>query len=81
MADLMPTHESRADCTSPTRLPTAPTASGYFALIQVNGPLAAPCRIGWGLKPLGSFCASRASAACTSGKFGVALITDAPQLS
>src|SRR5438477_6229446 len=45
------------------------------------GPRAEPWRMGWELKLLGSFWASRAKALCTSGTPGLASSTWAPQLS
>ena len=77
----MPSHESFADWTSPTRLAPLVIASGALSLMYWNGPSDEPLRSGWGGKLFGSTCASCASALWMSGTSGWAASTSAPQLS
>src|SRR3954470_5437262 len=77
----MPTPESLADCTSPTRLPAAPMAPGFLALKYSNGSVAAPVRRGWGPKLLARWAAATDKALGTPGRAAWAPSAWAQQLS
>src|SRR5438067_10768426 len=81
MAPLIPTQESLADWTSPTRLAALVTALGNFCLKYWNCPVPEPVRSGWELKLLASWPASLDRALWMSGRIGLALKISAPQLS